>query len=126
MKAKTIFKKIPVTPYVVDLWIVITNEPSKEVWRMNKKNRGLDLSWDEGAAAQTEGSLYNNHILVTIFDATLPYDINTICHESVHIVNIVFEHAGIPISTDNDEPFAYLTGWVAEQISKAWQEFKRS
>ena len=41
-----------------------------------------------------------------------------IAHESVHLVNHLFEDWGIKLDLDNDEPQAYLTGWFVEQIDK--------
>lgn len=42
-----------------------------------------------------------------------------IAHEAVHIVNYVFKQADIQLDIENDEPYAYLLGWVVEQITKA-------
>ncbi|RIV23617.1 hypothetical protein DYU11_11590 [Fibrisoma montanum] len=51
--------------------------------------------------------------------------IGIIAHETVHIVNHVFKQCGILLDVDNDEPQAYLTGWVANQIYKAIHERKQ-
>lgn len=125
-KSKTVFRQIPVSPYVVELWLVITDNPFHECWRMNRKFRGLDLTWDDGAMAQTEAEFYQGNKLVAMFDGNHKYDINTICHEAVHIKNAVFMHSGMTHDPNNDEPEAYLLGWIAEQISLAWLEFKKS
>ena len=43
-----------------------------------------------------------------------------IAHETVHIVNYIFDDRHIPATgIENDEPQAYLTGWVADKIYKA-------
>jgi hypothetical protein len=42
-----------------------------------------------------------------------------IAHESVHIVNLIFDDTKIQIDIHNDEPQAYLTGWVTGEIYKA-------
>lgn len=47
----------------------------------------------------------------------------TIAHEAVHIVNRIFLDRGIQLTPYNDEPQAYLTGWVFETIAEALQEF---
>lgn len=39
-----------------------------------------------------------------------------IAHETVHLVNAIFEDKGIQLDRSNDEPQAYLTGWVFKQI----------
>lgn len=37
-----------------------------------------------------------------------------IAHESVHAAIHIFDYAECCISTDNQEPFAYLVGWIAD------------
>lgn len=44
---------------------------------------------------------------------------DTVAHESVHIVNKIFNDRGIRLDSHNDEPQAYLTGWVAGKINEA-------
>ncbi|MEB0264077.1 hypothetical protein [Mucilaginibacter sp. 10I4] len=39
-----------------------------------------------------------------------------IAHETVHVINSIFQDRGIVLDTKNDEPQAYLTGWVAKQV----------
>jgi hypothetical protein len=41
-----------------------------------------------------------------------------IAHEIVHIVNSIFKRAGIKLDLDNDEPQAYLTGYLMKEINK--------
>lgn len=41
-----------------------------------------------------------------------------VAHESLHLVNNIFHDRGIIHETDNDEPAAYLLGWVVEKCSK--------
>lgn len=41
-----------------------------------------------------------------------------IAHESVHIVNFVFDNIGAKQDFNNDEPYAYLVGWVTDQVYK--------
>lgn len=41
-----------------------------------------------------------------------------IAHEAVHIVNYVFKRANISLDFDNDEPQAYLMGWIVDTIHK--------
>ena len=45
-------------------------------------------------------------------------DLSIIAHESVHICSYVFLGIDAKVELDNDEPFAYLMGWVVEQIEK--------
>ena len=49
-------------------------------------------------------------------------DYSLIAHESVHIVNFLFTDIGIELCRDNDELQAYLTGWIFEEILKAFKK----
>lgn len=42
-----------------------------------------------------------------------------IAHETVHLVNHIFEDRYIEVDTKNDEPQAYLTGWIFDNVYKA-------
>ena len=42
----------------------------------------------------------------------------TVAHEALHIVNLLFNNIGAKPDLNNDEPQAYLLGWVVEQIHK--------
>lgn len=125
MKIKTVVREVPISPYVAELWIIITNDPHYECARMNQKYKNMNLKWLDGAAACTESEFYNDNYLTVVFDAKCGYDINTICHEVIHIKNLVYKHAGVKQSSKNDEHEAYLSGWLAEQIDIAWKEYKR-
>lgn len=41
-----------------------------------------------------------------------------IAHESTHAALEIFDYVGALISSDNQEPFAYLVGWIADCINK--------
>jgi hypothetical protein len=41
-----------------------------------------------------------------------------IAHEVVHLVNAIFLKCGIELDRQNDEPQAYLTGWIVNEIDK--------
>lgn len=41
-----------------------------------------------------------------------------LAHEAVHITNFIFRTCHIDADLVNDEPYAYLLGWIVEQISK--------
>lgn len=45
-------------------------------------------------------------------------DYTVIAHETVHLVNAIFKDHGIELDLDNDEPQAYLTGWIFNKIDK--------
>lgn len=41
---------------------------------------------------------------------------SSIAHEVAHLVNWIFKDVCISLDLVNDEPQAYLTGWITEQI----------
>jgi len=41
-----------------------------------------------------------------------------IAHEALHVCSIVFKNIRCDYDRDNDEPIAYLLGWIVEQIHK--------
>lgn len=45
-------------------------------------------------------------------------DFSIIAHEIVHLKNFIFSDRCIELDNNNDEAEAYLTGWLAEKISK--------
>ena len=45
-----------------------------------------------------------------------PHDINNMVHELSHATFIILDNVGIDIDVSNNEAFAYLQGYLAEQI----------
>lgn len=46
---------------------------------------------------------------------------SVIAHESVHAAMGIYSYVGAEVDLDNQEPFAYLVGWVADCAWKAKQ-----
>lgn len=124
IKYKFIFKEIPVNPYSVFLWVIISNDPSKAVEEFTSQNPGLKIAWDNGWAAWTEDYFYQDNYLTIIFDQS-SFDEGTAAHEAIHIKNLVMQHAGIKHDFKNDEPEAYLAGLIVDEIYKVWKEYKK-
>lgn len=51
---------------------------------------------------------------------------SAIAHEGLHVVNMLFEDRGVKLSTDNDEPSAYMLSWVVDKIHIALNNHKRT
>ena len=48
-----------------------------------------------------------------------------LAHETVHVVNEIYKCRGIQLDTENDEPQAYLTGWVFDKVFRTvYPDFK--
>ena len=54
------------------------------------------------------------------FMVCVPKDVSNhlIAHEVTHLVNAIFIDKGIQLDRHNDEPQAYLTGWIFCEIEK--------
>jgi hypothetical protein len=106
MKTKKVTYKIPL--YYGEL-VILQGKNNKS---FPKK---YDLSGTKGYAACTfkdhkkDGS---TRYVVIFFGKT---DISTIAHEALHVVNQIFDDRLIYPDLKNDEPQAYLIGWVVSK-----------
>ncbi len=125
-KSRTIFKKIRIAPYSANLWLLITNNPTFEIYKLNQQYKELQWTWEDGCAAVTASDFIgpNGNALLVVFDAK-HFEAGFVTHEVIHIKNAVFKHAGLKHDSENDEPEAYLCGWLAEEIHKAYLEYKK-
>ncbi|RUT68678.1 hypothetical protein D0817_20170 [Flavobacterium cupreum] len=53
---------------------------------------------------------------IVLDEKNIQYDI--IAHEVVHLVNYIFDSHGCQLDSKNDEPQAYLTGYIFNKILK--------
>ena len=80
--------------------------------------------------------LYNTKIESKLYDAVVfeikdndeyivaikKVEWSIIAHEVVHLVNAIFLKCGVELDRHNDEPQAYLTGWIVNEIDKHIRE----
>ena len=118
-----ILKKVNLSPYIVELWIIITDDPAKDIPKLNKKYKGLEIQMDAQTAAWTNDHFYDDNTLGVAFDVA-SFEPDVVAHEAVHIVNMTFQHAGYKLAGLNDEHQAYFTGWIVGEIHKAYEEYK--
>lgn len=52
-----------------------------------------------------------------VFSHPFDYDTECLAHECVHAAWRVLSLAGVKVSYSNQEPLAYLTGWIARQVN---------
>lgn len=50
--------------------------------------------------------------------------IGNLCHELVHLINAICISREIELDRNNDEPIAYLSGYLAEEIYKIFELYK--
>lgn len=52
------------------------------------------------------------------------FSFGVMAHETVHVVNYIYEKCNMQLDIKNDEPQAYLTGWVVSEVVKFLKEQK--
>ncbi len=105
MKSKTI--DIPI--YSGKLTMILGNDLSY----IEKKYKTTLLE-SFGAVTLKDESKYK-HYIVAFTDKE---HLSNIAHEIVHIKNYIFLDCAMELDRYNDEPEAYLTGWLFDEIYK--------
>lgn len=79
-----------------------------------------------------DGLVFNlgtgNEILWLKFPPKSEEDISTLAHEAFHAAYDILKRVGIPLSSSSEEAYAYLIGYITEQVLKLTQpkEAKKS
>ena len=103
MRKKTI--RIPI--YECDLTIILDDDLSY----IEKKYKTKDLS-DYGAVTMRVPDKFGEYIIAFEYTGGA-----IISHEIVHLKNYIYQDCSIELDRYNDEPEAYLTGWLFDQIN---------
>lgn len=109
MRQKTI--KIPI--YYSTLTIILVENLSV-LQKRYKTLDSFDGLADFGAVTFKDTNKYR-HYVVGFTDAD---HLSNIAHEIVHIKNHIYLDSAMVLDTHNDEPEAYLTGWLFDEIYK--------
>jgi hypothetical protein len=104
MKSKTI--NVPV--YECGLTIILTKDLNEVV-----KKYKLNGEFGNFGALTFENKSKHRNYVVAFTDAS---HLSNIAHEIVHIKNYIFLGINAKIDLHNDEPEAYLTGWLFDKI----------
>ncbi len=72
-------------------------------------------SLDNFGAVTLENESEHRHYIVAFTDKD---HLSNIVHEIVHIKNYIYLDCAMKLDVINDEPEAYLTGWLFDQIYK--------
>jgi len=98
-------KKFKIPLYFHNLIVIQTDD-----FQAIEKEYGLRGGSPDYAAITFE----TDDAIAVCFNSKVDYSI--IAHESVHVCSYVFLGIGAKLELNNDETFAYLMGWVVEQI----------
>jgi hypothetical protein len=110
--------------YCSRLHVAFSENVIKEKETINKRFPDT-ITEDSDFCAQADSR--RNHILVVFNMKNIKNEIDlieTIAHESVHLTNFLFLRKGIKLNLNNDEPQAYLLGWITGEIYKVYLKFK--
>lgn len=105
MKTKTI--NVPI--YMATLTMVLIDNGWEEF--DEKYNLKTELEDYEGGVIKLE----QEGEIVLAIRSTEP---SVIAHEAVHVANQIFLDNHVKLSRTNDEPHAYLVGWVVKEVGK--------
>jgi hypothetical protein len=99
-------KTIDIPIYQCKLTIIL----DKDLSYVEKKYGTKSLS-DYGAVTMRVPNKFSEYVMA--FEYTKG---TIIAHEIVHLKNYIYQDCSIELDRFNDEPEAYLTGWLFEQI----------
>lgn len=98
---------IDIPIYCCKLTIILNNDLSY----VEKKYKTKSLS-DFGAVTMRVPDKFREYIIAFEYiEGTI------IAHEIVHLKNYIYQDCSIELDRYNDEPEAYLTGWLFDQIN---------
>ena len=98
---------IDIPIYCCKLTIIL----DKDLSYVEKKYKTKSLS-DFGAVTMRVPDRFGEYIIA--FEYT---EGSIISHEIVHLKNYIYQDCSIELDKYNDEPEAYLTGWLFDQIN---------
>lgn len=107
-------KRIKIPIYKGNLTII----EAKDLNEVSKKYKTPDLS-NYGAVTLRDDTKYREYVVA--FE-TNSFSSCLIAHEVVHIVNYIYLDCGVELDRVNDEPQAYLTQFLFQQIEKFFQK----
>jgi hypothetical protein len=114
-------RAIPI--YGGELRVFVCDDFAEKLERLRLRSRAVgpdteDAATLNDAAACVELERNGGHfsIVVLLKPKTTP---TAIAHEATHCAAHVWHCIGAKMDVSNDEPFAYLVEWFAEQISSA-------
>lgn len=108
--------KVDIPIYHGYLRIVVAKDFMKAAKKLNVPDEGNDLNRFGAFVCTSEDDLGYE-----CYNLFLRKDIGNdlIAHEVVHLINAIYVRKKIKLCPNNDEPQAYMTGWITNEIYKA-------
>jgi hypothetical protein len=131
--AMTIHKKYPVPIYggarktgVVHVVMIDASGYSRLIGKIDKQDK-QECEWpeyDEFSGLAYERTLIEGgHDWWVIFNSKRKLTVDTIAHEALHISRMILHNRGVDFDPENDEPYAYMVGWVSDVIYKTLKQY---
>lgn len=105
--------KITIPIYHGYLRIVIAKDFIKAAKKLKIDDDGNDLSRFGSFVCTSNDNIGHSHYNIFLHK-NINHDL--LAHEVVHLVNAIYVERKIKLDPYNDEPQAYLTGWITGQI----------
>jgi hypothetical protein len=105
-------KKFRIPIYDRELKIIVCDDIKIGLDYISYEDLEGEEDWFEATVIEDSRGIIN---VIIKPDAT----INTICHESLHVVTAILGNAGLELCEKSEEAYAYLLGFIAERIEKA-------
>lgn len=99
---------------IYDLQLVVIIDSWEEANKKFKLNFSED---DYNCCAWTihnEPGMSNSEVYLMLRDPFVDY--GTIMHEMIHVISAICELRNIAFDTQNDEPIAYLNGYIGQKV----------
>lgn len=113
MKVTTV--ELPI--YDIDLVVIVDSsfEPANKKFKLELEDEWLTAHALTYCDYEKEKKVHEkSEIYLLIKDYDFSY--NTVSHELFHIISVICELRDISMDKGNDEPLAYLQGYVGEKI----------
>lgn len=105
----------------IDKWFTKYKKGARKHFKKHIDKKRLKKS---GAAARTNwyGNFYTIAFVRPCFTKT-PENFNTLVHEAFHAVAEILRVAGVQEANQSTEAYAYMVGWVSQQMLEGYDEF---
>ena len=115
-KPKYKYKKISIDLYETTVHCFISND-----WRAVEKRSDMPENYLEDKVCDAIVTVSSEGTITVVFKSTVTF--GTIAHECLHLSNKILEDVGIYLRLANEEPHAYMIGYLFEQIQKLFEEY---
>lgn len=124
-------KTIKLLPYSISVIVVMCTDIDAARLQLKLKPYSKK-SWDKGTVGYSYIDTSKNEQGLNRFQPYLfinvpkiidwPDFCDTVSHEAVHTVDKLFEFSGIDTDYNNNEPYAYLLGYLVGEVVRFYQE----